>query len=101
MATVAGFALSYGSYSEDGTAVGGIDEATEKSAGASDVDVEAIAADESTLGPSDVEQLDTVPSRPSDRATTSRPQTTTEPITTSVTPSKADRTERRVVVRQQ
>ena len=75
-AAVAGCALSYGSYSEDGTVVevddDDDDEVAEKSEGASVVDVEPIAADESSLGPADVEQLEMAPSRHSDRATTSR-----------------------------
>jgi hypothetical protein len=73
-AAVAGCALSYGSYSEDGTVVevDDDDEVTEKSEGASVVDVEPIAADESSLGPADVEQLEMAPSRHSDRATRSR-----------------------------
>jgi hypothetical protein len=63
----------YGSYSEDGTVVEGDDddEIAGKSEGASDVDVEPTAADESSLGPTDVVQLDMAPSSPSDRATTS------------------------------
>jgi hypothetical protein len=75
-AAVAGSALSYGSYSEDGTVVevddDDDDEVAEKSEGASVVDVEPIAADESSLGPADVEQLEMAPSRHSDRATRSR-----------------------------
>ena len=73
-AAVAGFALSYGSYSEDGIVVeeDDADEVAGKSEGASDVDVEPTAADESSLGPTDVVQLDMAPSSPSDRATTSR-----------------------------
>lgn len=73
-ATVAGCALSYGSYSEDGTVVEVDDdcEVAEKSEGANVVDVEPIAADESSLGPADVEQLDMAPSKHSDRETTSR-----------------------------
>ena len=66
--------MSYGSYPEDGTVVevDDDDEIAEKSEGASVVDVEPIAADESSLGPADVEQLEMAPSRHSDRATTSR-----------------------------
>ena len=73
-AAVAGCALSYGSYSEDGNVVeeDDADEVAEKSEGANVVDVEPIAADESSLGPADVEQLDMAPSRHSHRATTSR-----------------------------
>ena len=48
------------------------DEVAEKSEGASVVDVEPIGADESSLGPADVEQLEMAPSRHSDRATRSR-----------------------------
>jgi hypothetical protein len=68
--------LPYGSYSEDGKVVevddDDDDEVAEKSEGASVVDVEPIAADESSLGPADVEQLEMAPSKHSDRATTSR-----------------------------
>ena len=66
--------MSYGSYSEDGTVVEVDDdcEVAEKSEGANVVDVEPIAADESSLGPADVEQLDMAPSKHSDRETTSR-----------------------------
>jgi hypothetical protein len=73
-AAIAGFALMYGSYSEDGTVVEGDDddEIAGKSEGASVVDVEPIAADESSLGPADVEQLDMAPSKHRDKATTSR-----------------------------
>ena len=75
-AAVAGCALPYGSYSEDGKVVevddDDADEVAEKSEGASVIDVEPIAADESSLGPADVEQLEIAPSKHSDRATTSR-----------------------------
>ena len=68
--------MPYGSYSEDGKVVevddDDDDEVAEKSEGASVVDVEPIAADESSLGPADVEQLEMAPSKHSDRATTSR-----------------------------
>jgi hypothetical protein len=70
-AAVAGFVLTYGSYSKNDSVVEGDDEVAEESGGASDVDVEPITADEPSLGSADVEQLDMVPRIPSDRATTS------------------------------
>jgi hypothetical protein len=100
-----------------GAVVEGNDEVAEKSEGASDVDVEPIATEESSLDPSDVEQLDIAPISPSDKAATSptrgsnrllmtiaRPHDQGRPPNPqrgSVARSKTHPMERRVVVRQQ